>query len=194
MQPTDLAWAYLLIFSRQLNPNTAVRLALRRNDLIIISGFVLVQEILDFSRGQCLNTHHMRTHTHTHTPHVHKVSNSSVGTSGSSSKGYGRTIGRTLPPFTCVSVCCLSHPPLMVPSLSPSYPSFLLSLFPCLLFSFFVFLSQSFSTLLYFLFIFFHLIFFSLKFLQHQLGKYLFSILSLTGIGANPPQGVRELV
>ena len=76
----------------------------------------------------------------------------------------------------------------MVPSLSPSYPSFLLSLFPCLLFSFFVFLSQSFSTLLYFLFIFFHLIFFSLKFLQHQLGKYLFSILSLTGIGANPPQ------
>ena len=68
----DLAWAYLLIFSRQLNPNTAVRLALRRNDLITISGFVLVQEILDFSRGQCLNTHHMHTHTHTHT-HTHHM-------------------------------------------------------------------------------------------------------------------------
>ena len=67
MQPTDLAWACLLIFSRQLNPNTAIRLALRRNNLITISGFVLVQEILDFSRGQCLNTHHTHTHTHTHT-------------------------------------------------------------------------------------------------------------------------------
>ena len=80
----------------------------------------------------------------------------------------------------------------MVPSISPSYPSFLVSFFPCLLFSFSVFLSQSFSTLLqlYSLFMFFHLIFFSPKFLPHQLGKYLFSVLSLTGIGASPPQGL----
>ena len=93
-------------------------------------------------------------------------------------------------PISSVSICCLSHPPLMAPSLSPSYPSFLLSFFPCLLFSFFVFLFQPFPTLLqlYFLFMFFHLIFSSPKFLQHQLGKYLFSALSLTDVGANTPQ------
>ena len=128
MQPTDLAWACLLIFSRQLNPNTAIRLALRRNNLITISGFVLVQEILDFSRGQCLNTHRTHTHTHTHkythTHHIHKVSNSSVGTSGSSSKGYGRTIGRTLPHFhLCLSL--LSATSTSHGSLSLSLLSFL---------------------------------------------------------------------
>ena len=192
MQPTDLAWACLLIFSRQLNPNTAIRLALRRNNLITISGFVLVQEILDFSRGQCLNTHRTHTHTHTHkythTHHIHKVSNSSVGTSGSSSKGYGRTIGRTLPHFHL----CLS----LLSATSTSHGSLSLSLL-----SFLPIVTFSLSTVFFFCISFsviFHPALFSLYILPSH---FFLSQISSTStwqilihhpltdrIGANPPQ------